>query len=86
MVTTIVATFLYGAGIHANLTQGLPATLGLYIDILIVTLQLFLSTVVGGCALFHDVEDKLGVPRGESSGENTFQLCLAKNHGDFLIF
>jgi hypothetical protein len=63
---------LYGGGVRANLTQGLPITLPLYVDILLITLQLFLSMAVGGCALFQSVEDKLSIPSG---GCTLYNLC-----------
>lgn len=73
IITICLASLLYGSGIHANLAQGLPASPTMYIDILVVTLQLFLSTVVGGCSLFQDIEDKLGVPR-----ELCWQRCVIR--------
>lgn len=67
MTTSLIAVFLYGAGVKANLTQGLPSNLALYLDIGLITLQLFLSTIVGGCPLFQDIEDKLRIPKGRQS-------------------
>lgn len=64
MATSLLALALYGAGVKANLTQGLPVSLPLYLDIGLITLQLFLSTIVGGCPLFQDIEDKLGIRKG----------------------
>ena len=65
MITVIISSNLYGTNTHSNLIQGLPVTNLLYFDILIVTLQLFLSTIGGQCTLFQDIEDKLGIPTGK---------------------
>jgi len=66
IVTTSIGFVKYGAaGLRYNLLQGLPATVPLYTDILLVTMQIALSMVVGASALFQDIEDKLGVPRGK---------------------
>jgi len=64
VTTTVIAMWRYGSTITPNLLQGMPAHAPLYADVLLVTLQICLSMVVGGCALYQDVEDKLGIPRG----------------------
>lgn len=64
MVTTGIAIWKYGAALRYNLLQGLPAGTPLYINVLLVTVQIALSMVVGGSALFQDIEDKLNIPRG----------------------
>ncbi|KAK3926752.1 Amino acid transporter AVT1B [Frankliniella fusca] len=63
MITTAIATWKYGAALRYNLLQGLPASTPLYVNVLLVTLQICLSMVVGGSALFQDIEDKLNIPR-----------------------
>ncbi|KAF4531739.1 hypothetical protein B566_EDAN008952 [Ephemera danica] len=63
LMTTIAAMWRYGGAVTPNLLQGLPSSAMLYADVFLVTLQICLSMVVGGCALFQDVEDKLGIPR-----------------------
>jgi len=62
----VIAMWRYGSTVSPNLLQGMPSTAPLYADIMLVTLQICLSMVVGGCALYQNVEDKLGVPRGKS--------------------
>lgn len=64
MVTTLLGFFTYGNQLRYNLLQGLPPSDILYLDVLLVTLQICLSMVVSGTALFQDVEDKLGISRG----------------------
>ena len=66
LTTTVIAMWRYGSTVSPNLLQGMPSTAPLYADIMLVTLQICLSMVVGGCALYQNVEDKLGVPRGKS--------------------
>ncbi|XP_046396959.1 amino acid transporter AVT1H-like [Ischnura elegans] len=63
MITTIIALHQYGDLARPNLLQGLPGSYMLYFNVLLVTLQICLSMVVGGSALFQDIEDTLGVPR-----------------------
>ncbi|KAL0266444.1 UNVERIFIED_CONTAM: hypothetical protein PYX00_008976 [Menopon gallinae] len=74
LITVLAASAMYGSGVHANLIQGLPPTIVLQVGIICVTLQLFLSSVVGGCSLFQDLEDKLGVP-----SELCWQRCLIRS-------
>ena len=63
-ITTVTAVLKYGMYTQRNLLQDLPAGFVLYGDILLVTLQIFLSMVLGGSAMFQDVENRLGIPSG----------------------
>ncbi|CAB3374107.1 Hypothetical predicted protein [Cloeon dipterum] len=74
LTTTIIAMWRYGSTVTPNLLQGMPANAPLYADVLLVTLQICLSMVVGGCALYQDVEDKLGIPR-----EFNWKRCLVRS-------
>lgn len=74
MVTTGIATWKYGAALRYNLLQGLPAGTLLYVNVLLVTLQICLSMVVGGSALFQDIEDKLNIPR-----EFSWRRCVLRS-------
>ncbi|XP_059488359.1 uncharacterized protein LOC132204082 [Neocloeon triangulifer] len=74
LTTTVIAMWRYGSTVTPNLLQGMPANAPLYADVLLVTLQICLSMVVGGCALFQDVEDKLGIPR-----EFNWKRCVVRS-------
>nr|XP_018916094.1 PREDICTED: uncharacterized protein LOC109043358 [Bemisia tabaci] len=63
IVTCIIIYLRFGTSINYNILPGLQPHILLYVDAFLVTLQICLSMVVGGTALFQDVEDKLGVPR-----------------------
>ncbi|XP_071450963.1 uncharacterized protein mah [Hetaerina americana] len=63
MITTIIALHKYGNLATPNLLQGLPGSYMLYFNVLLVTVQICLSMVVGGSALFQDIEDTLGISR-----------------------
>ena len=75
MVTTGIAIWKYGAALRYNLLQGLPAGTLLYVDLLLVTVQIALSMVVGGSALFQDIEDTLNIPRGACRGQGGLAVC-----------
>lgn len=64
MVTAVIAFQKYGNNLYFNILQGLPRTGALDLDLALVTAQIFLSMVIGTSALFQDIEDKLGIPRG----------------------
>ncbi|KAK6620579.1 hypothetical protein RUM43_010871 [Polyplax serrata] len=74
LITASLSGVLYGAETHANLVRGLPVNLFLYFDVILLTLQLFLSTIVGQYTLFQDVEDKFGIPR-----DLCWQRCLIRS-------
>lgn len=63
-VTTVFAAYRYGMDTTNNVLQILPKSWSLYTTILLVTLQLCLSSAVGNSALFQHLEDVLGASRG----------------------
>lgn len=67
MITTILAAFKYGTDTTSNVLEILPKSLILYIVILLVTIQLCLSSVVGNSALFQHVEDVLETSRSKKN-------------------
>jgi solute carrier family 32 (vesicular inhibitory amino acid transporter) len=70
LVTTLLVHRVYGQGITANVLESLPKSWTLYVIILLVTLQLCLSSAVGNSALFQHVEDFLNIPRREERLKN----------------
>jgi len=64
-ITTSLAQSKYGSGAYFNLLQGLPPSSALYLDLTLVSMQIFLSMVIGTSAFFQDVEDKLEIPSGK---------------------
>ncbi|KAG8246310.1 hypothetical protein J6590_087234 [Homalodisca vitripennis] len=71
LVTCLIAFFRFGDRVRYNLLQGLPPSGALLADELLVTVQICLSMVVSGTALFQDVEHKLGVPKVRGHWEST---------------
>ncbi|XP_069686432.1 uncharacterized protein [Periplaneta americana] len=63
LVTTGIAALQYGQATRLNVLQGLPPSILLFVDVLLVTLQICLSMVVGASAMFQEIEDRIGVPR-----------------------
>lgn len=63
LITTLLVHETYGQKITANVLESLPKSKVLYIIIMLVTLQLCLSSAVGNSALFQHVEDVFGIPR-----------------------
>lgn len=61
--TTILSAYRYGNTVTANVLEMLPRSNSLYFAIMMVTLQLCLSSAVGSSALFQHIEDMLGIPR-----------------------
>lgn len=61
--TTIVAAYRYGNDVTPNVLELLPKSNMLYIAIMLVTLQLCLSSAVGSSALFQHIEDTLRISR-----------------------
>lgn len=66
LVTCVIAFLRFGDQLRYNLLQGLPPSGPLLADELLVTLQICLSMVVSGTALFQDIEHNLGVSKGRS--------------------
>lgn len=65
VVTTIFTVIWYGGNAEYNLLRSLPSTELLDANVLLVTLQICLSTVVGCTALFQDLEYKLGINKSK---------------------
>lgn len=63
LITTALVYYKYGTAITANVLEALPANWLLYIVILLVTLQLCLSSVIGTSALFQHIEDMFNISR-----------------------
>ncbi|XP_058453032.1 uncharacterized protein LOC131431369 [Malaya genurostris] len=73
-VTTILAAYRYGMDTTNNVLRILPKSWSLYVTILLVTLQLCLSSAVGNSALFQHVEDVLGASR-----DFTIKRCIIRS-------
>lgn len=65
IITTLLVYGTYGQSITANVLESLPRSWTLYLIIMLVTLQLCLSSAVGNSALFQQVEDALNISRSE---------------------
>lgn len=63
LITTGLVYFKYGIAITPNILEALPASWTLYVVILLVTLQLCLSSVIGTSALFQHIEDVFNISR-----------------------
>lgn len=66
IITTFLAAYKYGTSVTANVLEILPRSHALYVAILLVTLQLCLSSAVGHSAMFQHVEDWMKIPKGET--------------------
>ncbi|ETN65440.1 vesicular inhibitory amino acid transporter [Anopheles darlingi] len=66
-ITTLLAAYRFGMETTNNVLQILPPSWSLYLTILLVTLQLCLSSAVGNSALFQHIEDVLGASRGKKT-------------------
>lgn len=65
VITTIFVATRYGINVTPNVLESLPHSWALYVTILLVTLQLCLSSAVGSSALFQHIEDVCGIERRE---------------------
>lgn len=65
IITTALTAYKFGTTATANILEILPRSKSLYLAILLVTLQLCLSSAVGHSALFQHVEDWLKISKGE---------------------
>lgn len=63
VITTILVHETYGQNVTPNVLESLPRSWTLYLIIMLVTLQLCLSSAVGNSALYQHVEDVLNVSR-----------------------
>nr|XP_040224133.2 uncharacterized protein LOC120950287 [Anopheles coluzzii] len=73
-VTTLLTAYRYGMDVPNNVLQILPRSWSLYLTILLVTLQLCLSSAVGNSALFQHIEDVLGASR-----DFTLKRCIIRS-------
>lgn len=64
LITTLLVHETYGQAITANVLESLPKSWTLYLIIMLVTLQLCLSSAVGNSALFQHIEDVFNISRG----------------------
>uniref|UniRef100_A0A182W2W7 Amidase domain-containing protein n=1 Tax=Anopheles minimus TaxID=112268 RepID=A0A182W2W7_9DIPT len=74
VITTFLTAYRYGMDATANVLQILPRSWSLYMTILLVTLQLCLSSAVGNSALFQHIEDLLGASR-----DFTIKRCIIRS-------
>lgn len=74
ITTTVVAGYQYGASITSNVLEILPKSNVLYFAIMLVTLQLCLSSAVGTSPLFQHIEERLKIPKSE----NRFSVMVLK--------
>uniref|UniRef100_A0A182PA47 Amidase domain-containing protein n=1 Tax=Anopheles epiroticus TaxID=199890 RepID=A0A182PA47_9DIPT len=73
-ITTLLTAYRYGMDATSNVLQILPRSWSLYLTILLVTLQLCLSSAVGNSALFQHIEDVLGASR-----DFTIKRCIIRS-------
>lgn len=66
IVTTILVYYTYEQSIASNVLESLPKSWTLYVIIMLVTLQLCLSSAVGNSALFQHIEDVLNIPHSKT--------------------
>lgn len=67
LITTLLVHETYGQRITANVLESLPKSWTLYLIIMLVTLQLCLSSAVGNSALFQHIEDVFNISRGKKA-------------------
>lgn len=63
LVTTLLVHETYGQSVTSNVLESLPKSWTLYVIIMLVTLQLCLSSAVGNSALFQHIEDFFNISR-----------------------
>ncbi|KAM3961434.1 uncharacterized protein ACR2FA_004548 [Aphomia sociella] len=73
-ITTALAANRYGDNVTNNILQGIPPSITLYVVVLLVTIQLCLSSAVGNSALFQHIEELLKIPRDFS-----LRRCLLRS-------
>lgn len=71
LVTTVIGYVRFGSFMSANLLDQLSDSRLLSADLILVTLQICLSTAVSTTALFQHIEHFLDIPRGASSWQST---------------
>lgn len=72
VITTVLVHMTYGQHITPNVLESLPRSWTLYVIIMLVTLQLCLSSAVGNSALFQHVEDVFNISRSARERSATF--------------
>ncbi|XP_039293205.1 uncharacterized protein LOC111055804 [Nilaparvata lugens] len=63
LTTSVLGAIYYSTELDYNVMQTLQPSLVMDINVLLVILQICLSTVIGATPLFQDLEDKLGVDK-----------------------
>ncbi len=76
VITTCLAYLKYGMSITPNVLETLPRSWTLYVVILLVTLQLCLSSVIGNSALFQHLEDIFCISRNFCFKRCLLRTCL----------
>lgn len=67
----------YGVNTYPNILQGLPPSIPLYVVVLLVTIQLCMTSAVSNSALYQHIEDYFNIPRGKNPiSYNKSQLCM----------
>lgn len=82
IITTTLTAYQYGTAATANVLEILPRSKSLYLAIMLVTLQLCLSSAVGHSALFQHVEDWLKIPKGRTTTNIPRNL---ENHTEYSL-
>lgn len=70
LTTTVIGYVRFGSLLSANLLDKLANSRFLDVDMILVTLQICLSTAVSTTALFQHIEHFLGIPRGNFAKYN----------------
>uniref|UniRef100_A0A1B0CZK0 Amino acid transporter transmembrane domain-containing protein n=1 Tax=Phlebotomus papatasi TaxID=29031 RepID=A0A1B0CZK0_PHLPP len=86
-ITTLLAAFKYGTTVTPNILEILPRSWPLYLIILLVTIQLCISSAIGNSALFQHIEDILSASRDFTLKRCLIRsslVCLAVIIGEFL--
>lgn len=65
IVTTVLVYYTYEQSIGSNVLESLPKSWTLYVIIMLVTVQLCLSSAVGNSALFQHIEDVFNIPHSK---------------------
>jgi solute carrier family 32 (vesicular inhibitory amino acid transporter) len=73
-LVTSLAAYRYGQMTNSNLLETLPKSWILYLVIMLVTVQLCLSSAVGNSALYQHLEDLLNIPP-----HFTYKRCLLRS-------
>ena len=74
IITTILVYYTYDQSIASNVLESLPKSWTLYLIMMLVSIQLMLSSAVGNSALFQHIEDVFNIPCSEYQKKNDFQM------------